>query len=437
MRRLAVITAAIAISFCLPLVAIAGTDLVFSDTQGHWAQAAIARAAEQDLMHGIGENEQGELLFTPEGAVTRSQAAAILTRAFGLDYGDKEFEKEPLPANYYQDVNHDAWYAESVLLCAINNVFSFEGERFYPDRQVTRMEMALAIQNSFMAKNINVPMILMMPHFNDTQDLSNAEMNAVVFVHNTGIMKGNEGYFHPYDNLTRAEMARIIIACKDLIDLNTSADQIGSSVSIDKKAVQEQIPHMEIDLELPVVTGMGDQSLQEKINSRWGNEAESFKQEVASTLDEYVKNAEISGYPVHTYQAFSRVQKGYSNGQFLSLYVDYYSYTGGAHGFTDRRAYNIDLNNGQDLALSDLFTTNYDYTSVINEFIAEQIKTNPGNFFEGDMGFTGIDEQQSYYIKDGNLVIYFGLYEIAPYAAGIQEFKIPLKSFAGNLRIPE
>jgi hypothetical protein len=354
-----------------------------------------------------------------------------------LDYGDKEFEKEPLPANYYQDVNHDAWYAESVLLCAINNVFSFEGERFYPDRQVTRMEMALAIQNSFMAKNINVPMILMMPHFNDTQDLSNAEMNAVVFVHNTGIMKGNEGYFHPYDNLTRAEMARIIIACKDLIDLNTSADQIGSSVSIDKKAVQEQIPHMEIDLELPVVTGMGDQSLQEKINSRWGNEAESFKQEVASTLDEYVKNAEISGYPVHTYQAFSRVQKGYSNGQFLSLYVDYYSYTGGAHGFTDRRAYNIDLNNGQDLALSDLFTTNYDYTSVINEFIAEQIKTNPGNFFEGDMGFTGIDEQQSYYIKDGNLVIYFGLYEIAPYAAGIQEFKIPLKSFAGNLRIPE
>ena len=95
MRRLAVITAAIAISFCLPLVAIAGTDLVFSDTQGHWAQAAIARAAEQDLMHGIGENEQGELLFTPEGAVTRSQAAAILTELSAWIMVIKSSKKSP------------------------------------------------------------------------------------------------------------------------------------------------------------------------------------------------------------------------------------------------------------------------------------------------------------------------------------------------------
>ena len=120
-----------------------------------------------------------------------------------------------------------------------------------------------------MAKNINVPMILMMPHFNDTRDLSNARMNAVVFVHNTGIMKGNEGYFHPYDNLTRAEMARIIIACKDLIDLTASADQIGSSVSIDKKAVQNRSRIWRLTL-IASSHRNGDQSLQEKINSRWG-----------------------------------------------------------------------------------------------------------------------------------------------------------------------
>ena len=53
------------------------------------------------------------------------------------------------------------------------------------------------------------------------------------------------------------------------------------------------------------------------------------------------------------------------------------------------------------------------------------------------MGFMGIDKQQSFYIKDGHLVVYFGLYEIAPYVAGIQEFKLPLDSFGSNLRIPE
>lgn len=437
MRRFAVITVAISMSLCLPSVATASTDMVFSDAQAHWAQSSIARAAEQNLMQGIGKNEQGELLFAPERAVTRSQAAAVLARAFGLNYGGKKFEKKPLASDYYQDVNNDSWYAESVLLCTVNDVFPIDGEKFYPDRQVTRMEIAVAIQNSFTAKNINVPMIMIMPHFEDTQDLSNAEMNGVVFVHNTGIMKGNEGYFHPYDNLTRAEMARIITDCKDLIDLNMAADQIDSPVSIEKEPLQEQIPHMEIDLELPAVTGMADQALQDKINIRWKNDADNFKQEVASTLDDYVNSAKISGYPIHTYQAFSRVQEGYCHDRFLSLYIDYYSYTGGAHGFTERVPYNIDLNTGQDLALNDLFAPDYDYTSVINEFINEQIKANPGNFFEGDMGFTGIGEQQSYFIKDGDLVIYFGLYEIAPYAAGIQEFKMPLESFNGNLQIPE
>jgi hypothetical protein len=89
------------------------------------------------------------------------------------------------------------------------------------------------------------------------------------------------------------------------------------------------------------------------------------------------------------------------------------------------------------VVLNEIFTPGYDYCSTINDFIYNKIQANPENFFEGDMGFKGIDKQQSFYIKDGHLVIYFGLYEIAPYAAGIQEFKLPLDSFDGNLRIPE
>jgi hypothetical protein len=296
--------------------------------------------------------------------------------------------------------------------------------------------MAQAIQRSFIAKNINVPMIQILPYFNDTQDLNNEELNAVVFVHNTSIMKGNDEYFRPSDRVTRAEMARIISACKEIIELNMANDQSDVAISIQKISVQEQRPHMEIDFEIPLVTGMVDQDHQTKINKRWEQDAENFKQEVAYTLDDYVKNAEIAGYPVHTYQAFSRIQEGYASSKFLSLYIDYYSYTGGAHGYTERRPYNIDLSTGQDVALNDLFTPGYDYCSIINDFINKQIDTNPENFFEGEMGFMGIDEQQPFYIKDGHIVIYFDLYEIAPYAAGIQEFRLPLDSFEGNLRIP-
>lgn len=434
LKRFTAVASIVLITFFMPSSVMASS--VFVDTTGHWAELYINKAAEQNLMHGIGENERGELLFAPEEKVNRSQAAALLVRAFQLDYGDKGFERQPLVSDYYQDVNNDSWYAEAVFVSMVNNIFPFAGESFYPDRSMTRLEIAQAIQNSFTAKSINVPMDLIRPYFSDTQDLSEAEMNAVVFVHNTGIMKGNQGYFHPYDDLTRAEMARIITACKDIIDLQASANWSGSSESIEKKKVQEQFPHMEVDLEIPAVNGMTDQSLQEKINARWENDADSFKQEVASTLDEYVTNAGINGYPIHTYQALSRIQEGFRSDHFLSLYIDYYSYTGGAHGFTERVPYNIDLSTGQELILGDLFTSDYDYSSIINEFIAEQIEANPEIFFEGNSGFTGIDEQQSYYIKDDALVIYFGLYEIAPYAAGIQEFKMPLQTFEGNLHLP-
>ncbi|MBF7084764.1 DUF3298 domain-containing protein, partial [Desulfallas sp. Bu1-1] len=46
--------------------------------------------------------------------------------------------------------------------------------------------------------------------------------------------------------------------------------------------------------------------------------------------------------------------------------------------------------------------------------------------FEGDMGFQSISENHPYYIKDNYIVLCFGAYEIAPYAAGMPEFKIPI-----------
>jgi len=434
-KRFAAITAAMSLTLCLPGMASASSDLVFSDTREHWAQNYIAKAAQQNLMQGIGKNEQGDMLFAPNQLVTRSQAAAVLERAFGFEFAEQQSAQKPAITDYYQDVGEQAWYAQPILLCTINKVFPFQGDHFYPERPITRLEMAQAIQNSFAAKDINVYMIMLMPQFNDTQDLSNEEMNAVVFVHNTGIMKGNDGNFRPYDSLTRAELARVITACKDLIDLNTQLDssENEASLTLERKIIKEQQPNMLIDMELPVIVGMADGTLQDQLNSRWEKDAEDFRQEVASTLEEYVNNAETYGYPVHNYEAVSRVQESFLSDRFLSLYIDYYSYTGGAHGFTERRAYNIDLSTGREITLSELFAPDYDYISIINEEISKQIQANNEIFFEGEWGFKSIAENQPFYIEKGNLVIYFGLYEIAPYASGIQEFRFPLDRFGDNL----
>ena len=80
------------------------------------------------------------------------------------------------------------------------------------------------------------------------------------------------------------------------------------------------------------------------------------------------------------------------------------------------------------------FSWNYNYKDIINKEINRQISKDPDRYFSGKDGFNGIVDNQNFYVKNNTIVIYFGLYEIAPYASGISEFIIPNKLFDENLK---
>ncbi|MBP8819486.1 MAG: DUF3298 and DUF4163 domain-containing protein, partial [Syntrophomonadaceae bacterium] len=189
--------------------------------------------------------------------------------------------------------------------------------------------------------------------------------------------------------------------------------------------VKEKSDIMETDLNIPVVSGQLDSGVLAAINKRFEGDAMEFKQTLEAEVKDYAADCEAAGYPIRPYQLFTRYQQCSLNDDILSLYVDYYQYTGGAHGITERRAYNIDLQTGKLLPLAKLFKPGYDYKKVIDKEINRQIALDPEPYFEGDMGFQGITKEQNYCLDGENLVIYFNQYEIAPYAAGIREFKIP------------
>ena len=110
----------------------------------------------------------------------------------------------------------------------------------------------------------------------------------------------------------------------------------------------------------------------------------------------------------------------------LSILIKYYKYAGGAHGYYENVAYNIDIRNGNFLTLDNLFKEGSDYKNIINEEIRRQIeeliKLDEQN--KGVYEFKSIEDKQKFYIQDDNIVVYFDLYDIAPYAAGIPEFMI-------------
>ena len=512
----------------------------YIDIQGNSAEPDIQLLDQLGIMNGMGTNAQGYRVFAPDKPVSRAQMAKVLTDTFKLDYGQLRFFKQPVASDYYRDVENDSWYANAVVMCAINNIFNTqEGYNFKPSAELTRIEAASAIYRSFNAKKISIPMIMSMPVFNDTNDLEQEDSNALVFVINTGIMSADGQNFKPNDPVTRADLAEMISRCIKLTNLNedyngkdysvktgqtfilslagnpttgyswdfsqpvdnkllqlvtnnayqsdassgqTIVGQGGRSywefkalqpgtteielryarpwesvqpaktfkititisaaadaettqgVTVQTKAHRNLAQYMETDLNIPLIQGMNDASIQKQLNDRFEKDAFDLITEVQTGLDDYVKTAQLNKFPINNYVFYSRFQQGYLSNRILSLTVDYYQYTGGAHGTTERRPYNVDLSTGSTLALKDLFKDNYDYAGIINTEIRRQISANADMYFSDDMGFKGISADPDYYLQNGSLIVYFQQYEIAPYAAGIPEFKIPLSQFGNNLK---
>lgn len=110
--------------------------------------------------------------------------------------------------------------------------------------------------------------------------------------------------------------------------------------------------------------------------------------------------------------------------EILSIKFNYYQYTGGAHRNPYSLSYNIDLATGENLKLIDFLEKNNLTPAEVEAFIKSEIKKDSDNYFQGDYGFQSLEEDQYYYLEDGELVIYFQPYAVAPYSTGMPEFRI-------------
>jgi hypothetical protein len=207
----------------------------------------------------------------------------------------------------------------------------------------------------------------------------------------------------------------------------SKTENMPDSVKVSSKVIENQTEVSVVKMTIPQIEGMKEKQVQDSLNNNFEKQALQFQEDTLAGLDEYVKECQKEGWPIRAYEAVADYQVTYSGNDVLSLYVDYYAYTGGAHGSTDRVASTIDLKTGKELQLKDWFKSGDDYEKIINTAIKQQMQLDPDQYFPETLKeWQGISENQPYYIEDGNLVVYFAQYEIAPYSSGILEFKIPL-----------
>ncbi|HDR8214512.1 TPA: DUF3298 and DUF4163 domain-containing protein, partial [Bacillus cereus] len=137
------------------------------------------------------------------------------------------------------------------------------------------------------------------------------------------------------------------------------------------------------------------------------------------------KETEGSSTPFHPYVANVDYKVSLNKPPLLSLYLNYYQYTGGAHGLYTWKANTFDLKEKKLLHLDDLFQQEDKYKEVIRAEIVRQVKQNEGIYFPDATEKVMSTKKFHFFLEPNNLVIYFPLYEIAPYSSGIPQFRIP------------
>lgn len=206
------------------------------------------------------------------------------------------------------------------------------------------------------------------------------------------------------------------------------------------KEIKSEIKLVKYNVRIPNVQRLKDAVYQEQLNYIIISQAMKDIKNVETKAEELATKAEKEGREFRPFEIYIDFDVK-SNDSILSFAVTTYAMTGGANGNTRVDCYNIDTKQSKRVELKDLFKSDTDYKAIINKEISAQIEAQKQqenkSYFEGDEGFKTVSDFQGYYIKDGNLVVVFPRYSIAPGHMGTPEFKIPLESLSDILQAEE
>ncbi len=218
--------------------------------------------------------------------------------------------------------------------------------------------------------------------------------------------------------------------CDALRETVTLTSRAENKLTVQTEKLSSETDYLSASLQYPQLSGMINAGVQDAVNA-------VLKQAAQASLETGEKNASAMATSIRDGYtgALGRCETVFDyavtfnrDGLFSVVLMDY-QYAGGAHGGTVQTSYTIDLSNGKILALSDLMDRSADYTSCLNASVRREIdrRAEAGVLQEFEFSpFSTIGPEPQYYLSNGALVLYFQEYAYFPYAAGIQEFAVPL-----------
>jgi hypothetical protein len=178
-------------------------NVYFKDIKNNFAKQYIEKLASKWIVTWYKDNT-----FNPQQPITRAEYLKIVLRANNIDYS-----KVDTKILYFTDVDKNSWQAKVVTKATELWIISKNNKKFRPNDNISRAEaMKILIKWS----NIKVQEIKNSSFW----DVSGVFTKYIETAKNLWIISANT-HFRPTNNISRAEVAKIIIKIIELND-NTS-----------------------------------------------------------------------------------------------------------------------------------------------------------------------------------------------------------------------
>lgn len=171
----------------------AGT-IDLTDVRGHWAEKEIFSLYDKNIIKGRTEHT-----FEPNSSITRAEFASLLVRALQLSADGEAID--------FADVSADSWYYTAMQAAAQYGLITGDGGYAYPERCITRAEMAAMIVRAYELTHEAIALNGDLLAFDDAASIPEWAVTYVCKAKEAGLVNGSDGLFRPHDNASRAEAA--------------------------------------------------------------------------------------------------------------------------------------------------------------------------------------------------------------------------------------
>lgn len=240
-----------------------------------------------------------------------------------------------------------------------------------------------------------------------------------------------------------AEVATEETAAEETQTVTMADSAVDSDIVVDMKDVSKGVTNDEnvevliVKAILPVVSIGGNSEASKKINAFY----EDGMTELDKTIEEYTgyaneeyefrKEDDSSFYP---YEIQIERELARADSAIISIASIHYEFIGGAHGNSTKIGDSFNPETGERLAFADIVEDENAAKEFVLSYLTKEMETQEYQdmlFEDAQTSAKTVLEADNWYFSQEGVVFVAEHYLIAPYAAGILEFTIPYKEFAG------